>query len=212
MAKTIVIIGAGHGLGQSLARKFGQRGDHIVLLARNAAHLADLAADLSREGIQVQTVVADVADEASLNQALTTLQQLPTLDGVIYNAGITAPDSPALSRQELTHHFQVDVAGAYQTAATLRPALARTQGFLLFTGGIAGRQPFPGFLGLDVGKAGLRTLTQVLHHDFQPDDIFVGTVTVGGTIAPGTHFDPALIADQFVATATARRDWEVDYQ
>lgn len=212
MTKTMVIIGAGQGLGKSLASKFGTQGYQIALVARNENHLNQIADELAQQGIQTLTYPADVADEQSLAQALTQIKRLESIDGVIYNAGLTAADDQKLTRAMLNQHYQVDVAGAYQTVQALRQRLASSKGVALFTGGVAGVQPFPGFLGLGVGKAALRNLVQSLNHDLAADGIFAGTVTIYGVIKPKTHFDPDLIADQFVEYAQARNAWEIDYQ
>lgn len=212
MTKTMVIIGVGEGLGESLAYKFGQQGYRIAMVARNEAHLNQIASELAQWDIQTLSYPADVADEQSFARALTKINQLESIDGVIYNAGLTAPDAENLTRAMLDQHYQVDVAGAYQTVQVLRQQLAGSNGVILFTGGAAGVQPFPGFLGLGVGKAALRNLVQSLNHDLAADGIFAGTVTIYGVIKPKTHCDPDLIADQFVRLAQARNTWEVKYQ
>ena len=50
-----------------------------------------------------------------------------------------------------------------------------------------------------------------MHNELEPRGIFVGTVMVGGSIIPGTHFDPALIAESYWKMYTERKDWEVQY-
>ncbi len=47
MTNSIMIIGAGPGIGQAVAEKFSREGWHVVLTARNADRLADLSAALS---------------------------------------------------------------------------------------------------------------------------------------------------------------------
>ena len=62
MKKTIVVVGAGKGLGNGVAEKFGNNDFRVVLMARNEEHLKEYAADFESKGIEVHTQAADVAD------------------------------------------------------------------------------------------------------------------------------------------------------
>ncbi len=53
MTNSIMIIGAGQGIGQAVAEKFGREGWHVVLTARNADRLAGLSRSLSEQGLRV---------------------------------------------------------------------------------------------------------------------------------------------------------------
>lgn len=212
MTKKIVIIGVGSGLGKSLATKFAQEGNDLVLIARKKENLEKIATEVANNtGVDIQTYTADVTDEADYARILTTIQQ-EEISGFIYNVGITAPDNDNFTRDDLEKHFQADVAGAYQTVVALHDNLVATKGFALFTGGIAGVTPFPGFMGLSVAKAGLRNIVQLLNTTLKTSGIFAGTITVGGVIKSGTHFAPDLIAEKFVELAQKRNVWEVNYQ
>ena len=52
---------------------------------------------------------------------------------------------------------------------------------------------------LSIGKAAIRVLALMLAEELAPAGIRVGTVTIMGTVAPGTSLDPARIAEAFVA-------------
>lgn len=212
MSKKVVIIGVGSGLGKSLATKFAQKGNDLILIARQKKNLEKIATEVTNNtGVDIQTYTADVTDEADYARVLTTIQQ-EEISGFIYNVGITAPDNDNFTRDDLEKHFQADVAGAYQTVVALHDNLVATKGFALFTGGIAGVTPFPGFMGLSAAKAGLRNMFQLLNTTLKNSGIFAGTITVGGVIKPDTHFAPDLIAEKLVELAQERNVWEVNYQ
>lgn len=212
MTKKLLIVGVGEGLGKSLATKFGQQGYELFLIARNLNRLGKMVNELTDQGIKAHAYPADVSDKVNFAHALNEIKKLGPVDGVVYNVGITQPDGENFTRDDLEKHFETDVAGAYQTILTLHDDLKVSHGFALFTGGVAGVQPFPGFLGLGVAKAGLRNLVQLLNQELKEDDIFVGTVTIYGVIKPDTHFAPDMIADKFVDLANKRDQWEVNYQ
>jgi NAD(P)-dependent dehydrogenase (short-subunit alcohol dehydrogenase family) len=58
----IAIVGAGPGLGLSIARRFGREGFTVALISRSAANLDRLAAELADSGIQAAGFPADVRD------------------------------------------------------------------------------------------------------------------------------------------------------
>lgn len=210
MLGKVVIFGAGPGLGKSLATEFAEKGHDLILIARNQNHLNEITNNLKGLDIAVETYTADVSDQSQFEKILKIINR-EKIDGFVYNVGITSPDKQLFMRDDLEHHFLTDVAGAYQAITTLRSNLAEQKGFALFTGGIAGVTPFPGYMGLSVSKAGMRSMVKLLHEEMSADGIFVGTVTISGNIKSGTHFSPDLIANEFVQLAQQRDNWEVKY-
>lgn len=69
--------------------------------------------------------------------------------------------------------------------------------------------PDPEYLSLSLGKAAVRFLTEAQHRQFGPRGVHVATVTVGGSVAPGTAYDPDDIAARYWDLHTqARPDWQ----
>ena len=52
MKKTIVVVGAGKGLGNGVAEKFGSNDFRVILMARSEGHLKEYAADFAAKGIE----------------------------------------------------------------------------------------------------------------------------------------------------------------
>lgn len=61
MKKTIINVGAGKGLGNSIAKKFAQNNFRVVLMARNEKSLKEYEEKFSKKGIEVYTHVGDAA-------------------------------------------------------------------------------------------------------------------------------------------------------
>lgn len=59
---TIAIVGAGAGLGQATAHRFGREGFSVALISRTQANVDKLAADLDEEGITARGYAANVRD------------------------------------------------------------------------------------------------------------------------------------------------------
>ena len=89
MAKTIVITGAGDGLGRALARRFARDGDTVVLLGRTQSKVEAVAAELGEKHLAVQ---CDIGDPDSVRAAFATIARAhPKIDVLINNAGIFEP-------------------------------------------------------------------------------------------------------------------------
>ena len=200
MKKTIFVIGAGNGLGNSVAEKFAAQGFKPVLMARSAERLASYAADFAGKGYEVATVSADVTDFAAFAGVFqSAVQKHGTPDVVFYNVGITLPDDKGtLNAQTLVDHYIADVAGAYnviQAAAT--GDFAAKNGAFLVTGGGLALQPYIDYLPLSMDKAALRAMVQALAPALKQKGLYIGTVQVTGRIGSNEHFSPKSIAEKF---------------
>lgn len=93
MAMTVLITGASSGLGAEYARQLSRAGCSLVLVARDARALNDLADDLRRLGSpQVEVLVADLLDEDDLAKVVKRLGEHDSpVDMLINNAGFGLP-------------------------------------------------------------------------------------------------------------------------
>lgn len=64
--KTIAIVGAGAGLGMSIAKKFGQNGFRVALIARNGDKLNQLISELEQLGIEAAPFQADILNKEEI--------------------------------------------------------------------------------------------------------------------------------------------------
>lgn len=198
--KTVVIVGAGPGMGNHIAEVFGTHNFHVVLVARRQDALDRYADELRSKGISVDTQVADAADTASLTRAFEAIKaSFGKVDVLVYNAAILTPGFPSeLDSDTLVRHYQVDVASALHCANMVLPEqIAQKDGAILFTGGGFALYPMAEYTCVSVGKAALRALAFSMAKELQDKNIFVGVVTIMGTVAPGTHYDPAMIAKKY---------------
>ena len=204
-----VVIGAGPGLGRSIARRFAREGMPVALLARRQETVDATAATL---GGPVLPLRADAADESSLLAALdAATDAFGTPDVVVYNAALIRGDAPGdLPAQAQLDAWSVNVVGALTAAAHVAPAMAaRGHGTFVITGGMP--VPVAACVSLSLGKAGVRTLTAMLHEHYGPAGVHAASVTVYGTVAPGTAFDPDDIAERYWQLhCQPRQAWELE--
>jgi short-subunit dehydrogenase len=122
---TALITGGTSGIGAAFARTLAARGDDLVLVARNADRLSEMATDLKeRYGISVETITADLAvrdDVIGVAERLTSAEQ--PIDMLINNAGFGVRTK--LTDPDTTPHEQaIDV--MIRAVLILSAAAART--------------------------------------------------------------------------------------
>ncbi len=194
------IVGFGTGVSMGVARIFGKEGYTLALLARNPRKLETNSQELRQAGYSVHTIVADAGDRDSLVNAFTQIRtELGDPEVLIYNAAAFKPGKPSsISFEQLIADFQVNVAGALVAAQQVIPSMKTNRhGTILLTGGGLALNPFADASSLAIGKAGIRSLAFSLAQELANDGIRVGTVTIYGTVQPGTHFDPDAIAQVY---------------
>ncbi|MCM1578939.1 MAG: SDR family NAD(P)-dependent oxidoreductase [Ruminococcus sp.] len=214
MKKTIITVGAGKGLGNGVAKKFGKNDFRVILMARNEEHLKEYASDFAEKGIEVYTKAADVSDFAAFEKAFRdVVDEYGTPDVLFYNVGITAADEGIeITPQTLVDRYAVDVAGAYNCIKLIDTAeFAEKKGAILVTGGGLALQPYAGYLPLSMDKAALRAMVQALAPVLKEKGIYIGTVQVTGVIGSNDHFAPKTIAEEFWKLYTKRETNEIVY-
>lgn len=214
MKKTIFVLGAGNGCGNRVAEKFGMNGFRVVLMSRNAEHLAEYEKEFTDKGIEVHTKVADAAKPHTVTKAFDELKaQFGTPDVLFYNVGITTADAELKKAKDvdlLMRRYQVDVAGAYHAIKqVLGEEFSKKSGAILVTGGGLALYPMDEYLPLSMDKAALRAMCIALHNALKEQNVYVGTLTVTDVIAPGEKCDPALLAEDFWKLYTERKECEI---
>ncbi|GAB3037794.1 SDR family oxidoreductase [Oleiagrimonas citrea] len=140
-----LITGASAGIGAAFARELAARGHHLVLTARRAARLQELAEELcARHGVEVQVMVDDLADPMAPRRIVDALEQRNLgIDVLINNAGYGVPGS--FDSQPWVRHsdfLQVLVHAPTELAHRLLPGMIeRRHGRIINVASLAGHLP-----------------------------------------------------------------------
>lgn len=200
-----LLIGAGPGVGEAIARRFATGGYSIGLMARDAAKLEAMAERLSGAGATVAWHAADAGDAVGLEGALTALTDtLGPCDALIYNAAVLKPATVLeLETDRIEAELSVNLLGAHRAAKRVAPGMVeRGRGAILFTGGGLALEPFPEWTSLALGKAALRSLSLSLYKELAPQGVHVSVIAICGIVAPDGPFDPDLIVAEYWRLAT----------
>ncbi|MBG6077284.1 NAD(P)-dependent dehydrogenase (short-subunit alcohol dehydrogenase family) [Polaromonas sp. CG_9.11] len=223
--RSALIVGAGPGLGASLARAFMQdAGMHVVMAARQLDKLQPVADALG--AVALRCDATDPADvKALFDQASERLGSAP--DVVVYNASrrVRGPFVD-VDASDVAQAVAVTAHGAFLVAQqAARRMLAQGHGALLFTGASASTKGYPLSAAFAMGKFALRGLAQSLARELHPQGIHVGHVVIDGSIrppsddmaaTPGTadaQLDPDAIAQTYLHLLAQPRNawtWEIE--
>lgn len=213
-----LITGAGSGIGHALARRLLDRGDEVVVLARDIGRAKAIAASLPGAA----TLVGDLAHPGRLSWAMSK-QPLPErVDSLVHVAGVvqlgTVADLPAaLWEQQLA----VNLLGPAELTRLLLPLLRVSRGRVVFVNSGAGLHANAGWSAYAASKHGLRALADSLRAEEAEHGVRVTSIYPGRTATPmqervhrqeGRDYDPARFIDpeSVVTTILTALDLPVD--
>ncbi|KAK7745599.1 hypothetical protein SLS62_009777 [Diatrype stigma] len=177
--KTVVITGASSGIGRSTAFEFAraapQHGLRLVLTARRADTLKQVAADIAAEvgdGVAVLPVRLDVSKPDEVRGFVGSLpEEWRDIHVLVNNAGLVkgVARAPEIAEADTDVMFATNVTGLINmTQAVLPILLARPNGGagdIINVGSIAGREPYPGGGIYCATKAAVRSFTDSLRKE-----------------------------------------------
>lgn len=179
--KTALITGAGKGIGKALAESLAQEGVHLGLIARTAADLEALKAELTAKyDIRVAIATADVAEQEDVNRAVASLtEQLGAIHIVINNAGIAKFGKLVdMDPQEWERIIQVNLMGTYYVTRAVLPAMIeQNEGSIINISSTAGERGFATGSAYNASKFAVMGLTEALMQEVRKHNIRVTALT-----------------------------------
>ncbi|MWB97415.1 SDR family oxidoreductase [Agromyces seonyuensis] len=181
MTQTIVLTGAGSGIGRALARRLADRGDRLVLVARDAGR----AADAAQEFPGATTLVADLARPETIEAALAAAELPATVDAIVHAAGVVdLGPVAALPLAAWTSQLNVNLISPAELTRHLLPAVRAARGQVLFVNSGAGVAAHPDWAAYGASKHGLKALADALRGEEARHGVRVTTVYPGRTATP----------------------------
>ena len=162
--KVIIVAGASRGIGAAAASALAREGATVMLAARDAALVADVADAIIEAGGLAHSTSCDVSDYAAVEWlVLETEGRFERVDALINNAGVIEPivtvaesDPAAWAR-----NLQINLIGAYNPIRVLLPRMIKAGGgTIVNVSSGAALRPLEGWSAYCAAKAGLAMLTQ----------------------------------------------------
>jgi short-subunit dehydrogenase len=179
----VVITGASSGIGTELARELARRSYGVVLVARRADRLADLAAELTAEhDVRADIDPCDLADAEARGALVQRLLEREIL-GVCNNAGFGTVANlldAGVEREQQVVRLNVE-AVHHLTGAFLAGMVERGSGAVLNVASTAAFQPLPGFATYAASKAFVQSFSEAVHAELRGTGVSVTTLFPGFT-------------------------------
>lgn len=180
-AKTILITGAGSGIGRVTARRFLAEGYHVGLVGRREATLAETA-----EGYQHALVLpCDVARPEAVAEVFARIERdWGYLDIMFNNAGMALPCTliDEITVEDWLAVSQVNISGMFlcaRAAFGLMRRQAPQGGRIINNGSVSAHVPRPGSAPYTMSKHAVTGLTRALALDGRPFNIACGQIDIG---------------------------------
>ncbi|MGA6162732.1 SDR family NAD(P)-dependent oxidoreductase [Amycolatopsis magusensis] len=220
--KVLVVLGAGPGLGMSMAHRFGEEGFRVALVSRSDRRHESYCASLATAGVASRSYTADVTDQGDLRRVLGEIEgDLGAFDTVYFGPVSTDPMTivplPEAGADDVRAPMDRVFTPAVTVVREVLPAMIeRRAGALFFGGGLSGKVPMPMLGNLAPASAALRMYVLTLAEAVREHGVYAGTLTIGGLIERGDLYQA--FAEQAAAAGTIDPDdiaataWEMYVQ
>jgi NAD(P)-dependent dehydrogenase (short-subunit alcohol dehydrogenase family) len=186
MERAALITGGSGGIGLAIARALGQDGYRLTISARRPDKLEAAAEELRGEGLDIEAVPANMADEEQIKKLVAAHRdRAGRLDVVINNAGIGIGGAVAEAEtKKLDLQLDVNLRAVYLLARETIPMLKEAgaehgKALMANTASIAGKHGQGWLAAYSATKFGVVGLSQALHKELSQDGIQVTAICPG---------------------------------
>ena len=175
--RTIVVNGAGSGLGRCLARQLGERGATIACVDYNETFLKETIALLESQATPCTAHVADVSDAEAVAQVVAEIDATHDgFDGLVNNAGIMQAFTAIsdLAVEDIERITQVNYWGMVMLVKASLPILrSRPRAHIVNISSLSALVPFPGQTAYSASKAAMRIFSEGLETELRGTGVSV---------------------------------------
>ena len=218
---TLVIVGAGPGMGLAIARLFGRNGFQVALVARTQSKLDELAAQLGEEGIEAAGFAADVMDRPTVVDAFARIKErFGAIDVLEYSPaphtpvpGVEMADALSVTPENVQGQIEFYLYGAIAAVQQVLPDMLQAgRGTLMFTTGGSSSKPRADIANVGIAGAALRNWALSLHDGAKEQGIHVAHVSINMWIGQqGPASEPDAIAQLYWELHSKRDEAERFY-
>lgn len=183
--KSVIITGAGSGLGKELALLFAKQGLYTILTGRKLDKLQSVEQEIREAGGSAEVHTLDITQTKEISKLMTQIQDYE-LYGLINNAGVGhfGPFN-CLSEQDIQEMFGTNTLGTIHMTQAVLPFLKeKNEGLLMniiSTAGLKGKVNESVYV---ASKFAVRGFTESLQKELENTNIKVKAVYMGGMDTP----------------------------
>ena len=183
--RVVIVTGASSGIGEATARAFARSSDRVVLTARRAEHLQQLAAELPGSLV----APGDLTSSPDIARIVAdAVRAFGRIDVLVNNAGLGRYDwLERLPEDDIRDEISVNLMGSILLTKAVLPAMqTQRRGVIINVCSVAGRIGLPTATVYNTTKFGLDGFSEALRREVGPQGIRVCVVYPGGVA--GTEF------------------------
>lgn len=204
--KTVIVTGAGTGIGKAIALLFAKEGAKVVCASLHASSCQKTANEIINSGGEAYAVPTQIADASSVAMLIkTTIQKYGKIDILISNAGIVNCFCKVadVTETQFDEMFDVNVKGQFLAAKECIPHMVRNGGGVIVSTSSASAMVAQYSTGVyNATKAAVLFLTKNIAVDYAKDNIRANC------ICPALVSDTVINKDVFAKAEADPESWE----
>jgi NAD(P)-dependent dehydrogenase (short-subunit alcohol dehydrogenase family) len=182
-----LVVGAGDGLGASVARAFAREGYEVIVTRRprHADQLEALASAIRAEGGKAHAIPLDAREESEVAALVDNIERdIAPLEILVFNIGANVRFSALeTTTRVFTKVWEMACLSGFLAAREAARVMApRGRGVILITGATASLRGASGFSAFASAKNGLRAVAQSFARELGPNGVHVAHVVIDGAI------------------------------
>ena len=185
MKKTVAIVtGASQGIGRSTAIRLARDFSAVVLAARNAKELEQVAAAVKEAGAEALVLALDLSQTESAERVVnTTLERFERIDALLNIAGaVPQIDLFEMTDEQWKAGMELKLHGARRLTIRAWEALKRSNGSVVFMSGSAALDPKPAFAAVASTNAAITALAKAFAEQGIKDGVQVNSIVPGAVM------------------------------
>ena len=188
--RVAVVTGGASGMGRSICEQFAEHGHRVAVLDIDGAAADAVADDLRNRGGDALACRADVADRASVDDAVATVRrELGPVEILVTSAGISRFE-PFLdiTLESWNRIIEVNLTGTFHCAQAVIPDMVAAEwGRIVTISSSSAQRGSPRMAHYAASKGGVITLTKTLAREFAPYGITVNNIPPSAIETPMQH-------------------------
>ncbi|MGP5546978.1 SDR family NAD(P)-dependent oxidoreductase [Psychrobacter alimentarius] len=181
--KTVIVTGAGSGIGRATAIRFAQEGANVVLVGRTAETLKETAKEFPEDHTWIHTdnylcVTCDISVQSQVQEMVqAAVDTFEKIDILVNNAGKAIQGKITdLSTEDWNTAININLNGNFYVSQAVMPHLIATKGNIVNVSSLSGMGGDWNMAAYNAAKAGVTNLTRTLALDHGPDGVRVNAV------------------------------------
>jgi NAD(P)-dependent dehydrogenase (short-subunit alcohol dehydrogenase family) len=184
--RVAIVTGGNSGIGRGIAIAYAKEGAKLVLAARRAPPLEEVAEEIRAAGGTALAVATDVTDEAQVLALFeAAMKTHGRVDVLINNAGLAVHKAAdEMSLAEWRRVIDVNLTGAFLCAREAFKIMKRQkQGRIINIGSVSAKVPRPSTISYAASKFALEGMTRALALEGREHGVLVSILHPGNTVS-----------------------------